>query len=157
MPFDFGADIQQRGHNDYTPLRYAAYLEDLPAIELLMSRGADPDARTRIDDRATPLEEAEIFGRAQAFAVLKDALARRSKRCRLWSRRLDVLAKSGNVAAMPTSAQDVPTPLRIVSNFRGRSGTWHRDRVDRPPAARRSRPTPRHRPTPQGQRRALAE
>jgi len=32
------------------------------AVEFLLSRGADPDARTRTDDYATPLEEAEILG-----------------------------------------------------------------------------------------------
>ncbi len=53
----FGADIQQRGHNDYTPLHYAAYLQDIVAMELLLAHGADLIARTDIDVRATPLEE----------------------------------------------------------------------------------------------------
>ncbi len=57
-----GADIEQRGINDYTPLHYAAARNDPVAIELLVSAGADLTARTRIDDLATPLEEAELLG-----------------------------------------------------------------------------------------------
>jgi ankyrin repeat protein len=62
----FGADIQQRGLNDWTPLHHAAANDDLEGIALLLAHGADPTARTRIDDRATPLEEAERRGRAAA-------------------------------------------------------------------------------------------
>lgn len=57
-----GADIQQRGHNDYTPLHWAVAERNIQAIEFLLVHGADPNARTRIDDFATPLEEAEILG-----------------------------------------------------------------------------------------------
>jgi ankyrin repeat protein len=66
-----GADIQQRGINDWTPLHYAAAAGDLAGIELLLARGADPNARTGIDDCATPLEEAQILGRAAAVQVLR--------------------------------------------------------------------------------------
>ena len=69
----FGADIQQRGHNDYTPLHYAAGMQDIPAMELLLAHGADLNARTRIDDCATPLEEMEILGREQSAAFLRKA------------------------------------------------------------------------------------
>jgi uncharacterized protein len=62
----FGADIQQRGFNDWTPLHYAGANDDLEAIDLLLAHGADPTARTRIDDGATPLEEAEHLGHAAA-------------------------------------------------------------------------------------------
>ena len=57
-----GADIQQRGHNDYTPLHWAVADRNIKAVEFLLAHGADPNARTRIDDCATPLEEAEILG-----------------------------------------------------------------------------------------------
>ena len=67
-----GADIQQRGLDDWTPLHYAAATDDLKAIELLLAHGADPNARTRIDDGATPLEEAEILGRADAVRRLRE-------------------------------------------------------------------------------------
>ena len=66
-----GADIQARGVNDWTPLHYAAATDDVQAIELLLAHGADPNARTRIDDRATPLEEAEILGRTAAARLLR--------------------------------------------------------------------------------------
>ena len=69
----FGADIQQHGHNDYTPLHYAAAIEDIRAMELLLEHGADLNARTRIDDYATPLEEMEILGRKRATAFLRKA------------------------------------------------------------------------------------
>jgi hypothetical protein len=69
-----GADVQQRGVNDWTPLHYAVSLDDPGAIELLLAHGADPNARTRIDDCATPLEEAEMFGRAKALETLKRLL-----------------------------------------------------------------------------------
>lgn len=70
---DHGADLQQRGVNDYTPLHYAAVQQDIKAIALLLARGADPKARTRIDECATPLEEAEILGRTEAVAALRKA------------------------------------------------------------------------------------
>ena len=69
----FGADIQQHGHNDYTPLHYAASIEDIRAMELLLAHGADLNARTRIDDCATPLEEMEILGRERSAAFLRKA------------------------------------------------------------------------------------
>jgi len=68
---DRGADVSQRGVNDYTPLHYAAATNDAPAIELLLARGADPSARTNIDDYATPLEEAERGNHHAAAAALR--------------------------------------------------------------------------------------
>jgi uncharacterized protein len=67
----FGADIQERGINDWTALHYAATTDDLEGIELLLAHGADPDARTRIDHYATPLEEAELLGRSEAARTLR--------------------------------------------------------------------------------------
>jgi ankyrin repeat protein len=71
-----GADIQQRGLNDWTPLHYAAATDDVKAIDLLLARGADATARTRIDDRATPIEEAEILGRSGAVRALRKSWRR---------------------------------------------------------------------------------
>jgi len=72
---DHGADISQRGVNDYTPLHYAAATNDVPAIELLLARGADPGARTNVDDYATPLEEAERGRHHAAVAALRRGAA----------------------------------------------------------------------------------
>ena len=72
----YGADIQQRGHNDWTPLHWAAVDDDAPSVELLLSQGADPHAKTRIDDLETPLEEAERFGKKHAAATLRAFLER---------------------------------------------------------------------------------
>jgi ankyrin repeat protein len=58
----FGADPNQRGLNDYTPLHMAVSEHNLPAIELLLKGGADPRLRTRIDDCETPREMAEKVG-----------------------------------------------------------------------------------------------
>ena len=68
-----GADIQQRGVNDYTPLHYAAARNDAKLIELLLSRGADPNARTNIDDFTTPALEAELLHAFEAVEVLRKA------------------------------------------------------------------------------------
>jgi ankyrin repeat protein len=68
-----GADIQQRGMNDYTPLHYAAARNDVRLIELLLARGADPNARTKIDDFATPAQEAELLHSSEAVEALRKA------------------------------------------------------------------------------------
>jgi ankyrin repeat protein len=66
-----GADIQQRGVNDYTPLHYAAARNDVKLIELLVARGADPNAKTRIDEFATPAQEADLLHCSEAVQALR--------------------------------------------------------------------------------------
>lgn len=58
----FGADPNQRGINDYTPLHMAVAERNRAAIKLLLEAGADPRLRTRIDDCETPREMAEKVG-----------------------------------------------------------------------------------------------
>ena len=53
-----GADVHQRGVNDYTALHWAAGQGDLELVDLLLAHGADPNAITRIDDMETALEVA---------------------------------------------------------------------------------------------------
>jgi ankyrin repeat protein len=53
-----GADLNARGLHDWTPLHLAAYRNNLEAVEILLKAGADPKLRTRIDNFATPDEEA---------------------------------------------------------------------------------------------------
>ena len=55
----FGADANQRGLNDYTPLHMAVGERNLRVVEILLDAGADPRLRTRIDDYETPREMAE--------------------------------------------------------------------------------------------------
>jgi ankyrin repeat protein len=71
-----GADIQQRGVNDYTPLHYAAAKDDVRMAELLLAHGADPLAKTGIDDFTTPQEEAETRGFSALAQILKRAAER---------------------------------------------------------------------------------
>ena len=71
-----GADIQQYGHNGYTPLHYAAAGDDVRAIELLLKNGADPAAKTLVDDYYTPLQEAELLNCQQAVKALGREIVR---------------------------------------------------------------------------------
>jgi ankyrin repeat protein len=66
----FGADANQRGINDYTPLHMAVAARNLLAIQRLLDHGADPGLRTRVDDCETPLEMAEAAGLTDASALL---------------------------------------------------------------------------------------
>ncbi|MCK1535383.1 MULTISPECIES: ankyrin repeat domain-containing protein [unclassified Bradyrhizobium] len=66
-----GADVQQRGLNDWTPLHYAVSLDDGDAVELLLTHGADIDAPMQIDDRATPVQLGESYGFNAAIRVFR--------------------------------------------------------------------------------------
>ena len=66
-----GAKPARRGNNDWTPLHYAVARRDLDAIRLLLAHGADPLARTGIDDRTTPLEDAEAAGFTEGVTLIR--------------------------------------------------------------------------------------
>ena len=65
-----GARVDERGLNDWTALHFAAGYDDEVAVGLLLEAGADPHARTRIDDFETPVEVAEKVG-PRALTVLR--------------------------------------------------------------------------------------
>jgi ankyrin repeat protein len=71
-----GANPNQRGVNDYTPLHVAAEMGDLRAVELLLSHGADPNEVTRIDDLEAPVEVAEKAGHRAVAERLRPLTAR---------------------------------------------------------------------------------
>ena len=60
----------------YTPLHWAAGEDDTQLIEWLLAHGADPEARTNVDDYSTPLEEAVILGHEEAAMALRAWAAR---------------------------------------------------------------------------------
>lgn len=66
----FGADPNQRGINDYTPLHMAVADHLALAIQILLDGGADPELRTRIDECVTPVELAEAAGLKDIAAML---------------------------------------------------------------------------------------
>jgi len=72
----FGADPNQRGLNDDTPLHLAAGERNLRAVEILLEAGADPRLRTRIDDYETPREMAEKAGLREIAELLSAGEAR---------------------------------------------------------------------------------
>jgi len=72
----FGADLNQRGLNDYTPLHMAVGERNLCAVEILLEGGADPLLRTRIDDYETPREMAQKAGLREITELLAAGEAR---------------------------------------------------------------------------------
>ena len=66
-----GARVDQRGINDWTALHYAVARRNLAVVRRLLASGADPEARTRIDDRSTPLEDAMAAGFAEAVEAMR--------------------------------------------------------------------------------------
>lgn len=70
MLLKFGADPNQRGINDYTPLHMAVGEQNLAAVRLWLEAGADPELRTRIDDYETPREMAVDAGLSEISEAL---------------------------------------------------------------------------------------
>jgi len=66
----FGADPDQRGINDYTPLHMAVAERNTYAVQMLLDHGASPELRTRIDDCNTPEEMARAAGLDDIAAML---------------------------------------------------------------------------------------
>lgn len=66
----FGADPNQRGINDYTPLHMAVGEQNLAAVRLLLEAGADPELRTRIDNYETSREMAVDAGLSEIAEAL---------------------------------------------------------------------------------------
>jgi hypothetical protein len=66
-----GADANQRGINDYTPLHMAVAERNATAVRILLDGGADSALRTRIDDYETPLEMATAAGLTDIAALLR--------------------------------------------------------------------------------------
>lgn len=67
----YGADVNDRGINDWTPLHWAAANDSPELVLLLLEKKADPTLRTRIDNKSTPLEEAIILGSTRAVEILE--------------------------------------------------------------------------------------
>jgi len=67
-----GADPNQRGLNDYTPLHMAVGESNLAALKLLLEMGADPRLKTRIDEYETAREMAEKSGLSEFVAYLSE-------------------------------------------------------------------------------------
>lgn len=67
-----GAPINAHGINDWTPAHMAAVREDIEALKLLIRFGADLSIRTRIDECATPLEEARNLKKMRAVGFFEN-------------------------------------------------------------------------------------
>lgn len=66
-----GAPVNAHGINDWTPAHMAAAKENIEALQMLIRFGADLSIRTRIDDCATPLEEAKILDKQKSIQFLE--------------------------------------------------------------------------------------
>lgn len=107
----FGADPNQRGINDYTPL-HMAVAERLPrAVEILLDGGAQPGLRTRIDECQTPGEMAAAAGLTAIAAMLARSTTPLPRRLRPGLTLLADLAGAGE-------------PVRRGSRYRIRLRLW---------------------------------
>jgi hypothetical protein len=118
-----GADPNQRGINDYTPLHMAVAERNAVAVQILLDRGADPEVRTRIDECETPLEMARSAG----LQEIEEILGRRGQPAR---RRL----RSGLTLLVDTAGAG--EPVRRQHIYRIRLRMWlHRGEPVRWPTA----------------------
>ena len=116
----FGADPNQRGINDYTPLHMAVAQRDPLAVQILLDGGADTELRTRIDGCETPLEMAESAG----LAVIAAMLARNGKPLRQRLRSgLTLLADMPGTGELVRRQQKYRIRLRLWLN-RGEAVRW---------------------------------
>jgi ankyrin repeat protein len=73
---EHGADVGQRGLNDYTPLHWTASQGDIASVELLLGHGANPNEITRIDDLETAYEVAAVAGHSEVMDRLEPLTTR---------------------------------------------------------------------------------
>lgn len=69
-----GAPVNDKGFNDYTPAHQAASWDDVESLKLLVRYGANLSLHTDIDERATPLEIAQLRGSRGAINYLKSVV-----------------------------------------------------------------------------------
>jgi ankyrin repeat protein len=69
---DHGADPNQRGVNDYTPLHMAVAERQADAVHLLLARGADAGLRTRVDEHETPRAMAQRANLRDVVEIFDD-------------------------------------------------------------------------------------
>src|SRR5262249_53578159 len=73
---DRGADVGQRGLNDYTPLHWAAGVGIVSIVDLLLAHGADPNESAGIDDMEAALEVASVAGHSKVVDRLRPLTTR---------------------------------------------------------------------------------
>jgi len=107
----FGADPNQRGLNDWTPLHVAVNYRSAAAVQILLDAGADPDLRTRIDEYDTPLEMAQAAGYSEIVTLLERRGQPERRRLRSGLTLLSDVAGTGE-------------PVRRQHNYRVRLRHW---------------------------------
>jgi uncharacterized protein len=90
---DHGADPEFRGFNTQTALHTACVWGAMPAIETLLARGANVNARSLIDGAWTPLMAAAAAGRADIVELLLRHGARTDFVCQFTGMTAEELAR----------------------------------------------------------------
>jgi uncharacterized protein len=107
----YGADPNQRGINDYTPLHMAVAVRATLGVQYLLDGGADADLRTRIDECETAGEMAAAAG----LTDIAELLARKGQPLR---QRL----RPGLVLLLDVKGEG--DPVRRQHTYRLRSRLW---------------------------------